>query len=40
MKKGKKYAQFRGICAYKSTFFAKMFAYIKKKVFLCIRIFN
>ncbi|HBF06059.1 MAG TPA: hypothetical protein DDW28_08215 [Prevotella sp.] len=39
-KKGKKYAQFRGICALKATFFAKIFAYIKKNVFLCTRIFN
>ena len=34
------YAQLRGICAQKSTFFAKIFVYIKKKVFLCTQIFN
>ena len=39
-KKGKKYAQFRGICAPKGTFFAKIFVYIKKNVFLCTQIFN
>jgi len=39
-KKGEKYAQFRGNCAPKGTFFAKIFVYIKKNVFLCTRIFN
>ena len=36
-KKGKKYAQSRGICAYEYTFFIKLFVYLKKKVFLCTR---
>jgi len=33
-------AQFRGDCAPKVTFFAKIFVYLKKKVFLCTQIFN
>lgn len=36
-KKHKNGAQFIGICASISTFFYKMFVYLKKKVFLCTR---
>ncbi len=40
MKKGEKRAQNRGVCAHKLIFLPKKFAYMKKKVFLCTRIFN
>ena len=39
-KKGFFCAHNRGVCAYYLTFLPKKFAYMKKKVFLCTRIFN